>query len=220
MTALPPEQRPEREREAVARLAEEYRAKGYVVWVGGAVPSLPEELRGQQVDLVAKTEDGWILAEVKRRIDLQSDLRLKELAAKVAAVPHCKFELVVLESERDERPRPLEEAKELLSWADVVGAHHPGVAHVIRWSCFESVLLQLCHAQVIQVQPWTVERAIKVLYSDGQLDRAEYDMLMEAYRMRNAIVHRGGVAGPVRDLTNLGSLTLRLAASQGRSSAG
>jgi hypothetical protein len=84
------------------RVAADYRRQGYrVSWPNGDVP-IPSFLHDCHPDLIAERDDDHVVIDIKRSNRLRGSNDMKELAARIAAQPGWRFELVTLGSDGDE----------------------------------------------------------------------------------------------------------------------
>lgn len=205
MTELEPN-----ERRRLAQLAEEYRSKGYQVWVEPSAAELPEWLRLYRPDLVAQSADDSVVVEVRSRPSLSKDSSLSNLAAAIEKMPGWRFDLVVV-SPRRRAATPLgaslraDEIRDRLSQVDrLLQQRLLDAAFVLAWATAEASMREVAAQSNIALPELAPSKVIKTLYSQGVLSKEAYDNLVAAMQIRNAIVH--GFAppeDPVQHIRNL-----------------
>ena len=84
------------------RVAADYRRRGYRVTQPARSEALPSFLRDCHPDLIAERDDDHVVIEIKPSRALKNSNDLEELAARVAAQPGWRFELVALGGAGDE----------------------------------------------------------------------------------------------------------------------
>jgi hypothetical protein len=186
------------ESEAVARVAEAYRARGYGVELDTPLPAelgLPASFRA---DLVAYGPDELVLVEVKRRSALQGDETLQWIARAVAGHPRWRFELVLVPEPPQDMP-PMEHATGSESIDDALGAldsaermAEAGFAEGALLAAFaagEAVMRSIVMRLDPSAGSSTGLALAKTLVSLGEMEEGDVAWLTSAYRVRNAIAH-------------------------------
>jgi hypothetical protein len=98
------------EREAVERVAQEYREKGYEVITNPAASELPDFVREFPPDIIARSPKECVVIEVKNWVSAIERERLRAIARKVESRPGWRF-VVVSPGGGDRSPGPsLQEA--------------------------------------------------------------------------------------------------------------
>src|SRR3954468_13607670 len=92
-------------RDMLDRVAEDYRKRGYRVWVEPREKDLPDFLRDATPDLIAEREGEHVVVEVKRSPSDVDRRQLDETSRRIAAHPGWRF--VVMASAPDVRPDEL-----------------------------------------------------------------------------------------------------------------
>lgn len=94
----------DRERTRIAKLARDYKARGYQVYAELAGYESPDNIVGVKPDLVAKKGDETIIIEVKTRDTTKSGKdKIEKLARYAKSIPGARFDLVMT------NPRPAPE---------------------------------------------------------------------------------------------------------------
>jgi len=89
-----------REAQVIAKVADEYRRRGYEVDVMPSGPRLPEFLAGFQPDLIARSSFESVVVEVQVGTRTSVVERLREVAERVNAEPGWRFSLIFVNPDR------------------------------------------------------------------------------------------------------------------------
>jgi hypothetical protein len=100
MSAKTPEQR------ALERVAQEYRDRGYDVFVEPRDKNLPEFLAGTSPDLLASAAHESVVVEIRSISALRNSRDLEELAGRIRDRAGWRLELVTVTSERGSSDTP------------------------------------------------------------------------------------------------------------------
>ena len=179
------------------KTAEDYRSKGYEVFLDASIDFLP----GFTVDLLVRRGDEVRVIEVKSRPSLAADPKVRELARLIESRPGWTFELLLvgepekLASPPGARPfegenivRRVEEAEKSLE-AGLLEA-----AFLLAWSALEAATRTLIAAQGVSDRRITSPRfVLDQAIFHGTISREEYNALIRMLEYRNAIVHGFGV---------------------------
>ncbi|MEA2630548.1 MAG: hypothetical protein QOE66_767, partial [Chloroflexota bacterium] len=93
-------------------VADRYRAQGYKVVVRPGPDDLPEFAKDFKVEIIARRDDGGVLASVKKsQSDLEADREVPRYAEVTGKQPGWRFDVFVLGSESQPMPDK-REAKE------------------------------------------------------------------------------------------------------------
>jgi hypothetical protein len=202
------------ESQAITKIAEDYRRRGYNVAITPRGADVPEFLAGYQPDLIARSPTESVVVEVKVGTRTSIVERFREIAERVNHQPGWRFSLVyVSPSEPDQmmeaEPAPLPELQQRAREADsLLQANQPDAAFLLYWSTVEGSLRLLGRRAQLPLENLPSSALIRELYSSGELSREEFDTLMRLLPMRNRLVH--GLVGrtdranvePLRGLVN------------------
>lgn len=184
------------ERERLLQLAEEYRNKGYEVSFHPNPEDLPDFLRGYRPDLIARQGNESVIVEVKSRSSLNSSTQyLRNLAQVVERHPGWRFELVMTNPEdatyspKAESSLQRSEIETRLQVARQLAAQHPESAILYSWSLVEATLRLVAEHEGLSLQRFDPLYLVKQLVTEGVISRSEYQLLMNALSLRNAIAH-------------------------------
>jgi hypothetical protein len=189
----------------VERIAEQYRCEGYRVIRRPAAADLPPFAQGYDVDLVAFRDGESVLVQVKAsRKELQEDQQLLRLAEAVDHQPGWRLDLVVLGAGSPLRVAaqasepPVEKILESLADAEqMTRAGALSASCVISWAGLEAAMRHAARNAGLELANHSPPVLLRALYSDGLLDRDEFDRLNAALEIRNAVAH--GLALPSID---------------------
>src|SRR5262249_29732143 len=133
-----------------------------------------------------------VVVEVKTRGNVRRTDYWGELAAALKTKPGWRLELVV--ETREEGPHgPDLEIEEIRARLDdgqrlsESGMNY--AAMLVDWSATEAAMRRAAATEDIDLPDHRPATLISRLYSEGRLERDEYDFLLESFRTRNALVH-------------------------------
>lgn len=184
-------------REQVVR---EYRSRGYEVIVEPGREQLPEFLSPFQPDVVARGPGENVVIEIKPRSELARSGELERIAEAVQRQPGWRLELVVAEEPspsggtapslgREDLAGILGNVRAMLE-LDPQGAESFGkAAFLYAWSAAEVALRLLAEAEGIEIRRTDAPYLLTQLATHAVISRDEYDFLVHAMRVRNAIAH-------------------------------
>lgn len=192
----------QRHRDAVQRLAEQYRARGYDVIIEPEEGDRPGFLGEYRPDLIARSTAESVIVEVKLGTELAHGARLQPIAERVAQQPGWRFSLVVL-GEGDpgkvvpeSPPLPVAEISERIARAKTLSEQgSPDASFLLLWSSMEALLRVLAERAHIPLGTAPTSMLIRELYSAGELSREQFDVVMQMLSSRNSLVH--GFSSPV-----------------------
>jgi len=196
------------------QVAEEYRQRGYRVTITPPSRQLPDFLRGYRPDLVAESPDESVVIEVGPAGKGTEDGDWAKLAELVQQHPGWRLDLVI-DRQRNEKTLVVIDRQEIearlqeglhLSKANMLEA-----ALLITWSATEAAMRRVCKKQKVDLPDYRPATLVTRLYTDGLIERDEYDLLMRDMHMRDAVAHglrQDGVDAAA--IEQLRHLTLRL----------
>jgi len=185
------------ERERLLQLAEEYRNKGYEVVLHPSSEELPNFLRNYRPDMILRRGNEAVIIEVKSRRSLDSSSKqyLQNLAQSVEQHPGWRFELVMTNPEdaayssRAEGSLQQPEIEARLQVARQLATQHPESAILYSWSLVEATLRLVAEHEGMSLRRPDPLYLVKQLVTEGVISRPEYQLLMDALSLRNAIAH-------------------------------
>lgn len=183
------------ERERLLELAKEYRQKGYEVLLPPKPEDLPDFLQGYHPDLIVRRGEEKVVIEVKSRSSIASAQYLRGLSQAVEEHPGWRVELVMtnpenaLHSVKVEGSLQEHEITSQLQAARELTVHHPEAAILYTWSLAEATLRLLTNQEGLDSSRPEPLRLLKQLATEGMISQAEYQSLMNAFGLRNAIAH-------------------------------
>lgn len=184
------------ENRRIRSVAQDYRDQGYVVVVRPGKQDLPTFLADYAVDLYVHNGDDHAIVEVKTRSSLTSAEQLTQLASVLQDRPGWRLDLVMVKA-RDKRfvEEPIQilneaeveerfrQAEELLACKQDIGAM------LLAWTATEAAMRLVARHESVGLKEQSPAYLVKQLFSTGVLDRNQYELLDEAVRFRNTIVH-------------------------------
>ncbi|RLC16295.1 MAG: hypothetical protein DRI57_11455 [Deltaproteobacteria bacterium] len=178
------------------KLAEEYHKQGYEVLFRPDSEKLPDFLRPFRPDiLVFKDEIKKVIA-VKSRASLSDNPQIRELARLIQGRKGWEFEIVIVRIGEDiylsEETEPYSEEDITYKIEDAkkfMNSSHFEAAFLYVWSANEAALRLVSERENIDIKINNPLYIIKNLTTEGIISKNDYDMLMSARKIRNAIVH-------------------------------
>lgn len=184
-----------RESQVIAKVAEDYRRRGYDVDVVPRGPRLPEFLRGFQPDLIARSSTESVVVEVKVGTRTSVAERFRDVAERVNRQPGWRFSLVFVNPDRPDeiseaQPAPLSTLQDRARNADALSqAGQSEAAFLLFFSALEGILRFLGQRAQLPIESLPTSTLIRELYSAGEIDRSQFESLMRFLPVRNELVH-------------------------------
>ena len=172
-------------------VAEKYRQLGYKVTVSPPSKELPRFLSKFRPDIVAEGPDESVVVEVTSPGKERGAAYWKELSRVVQRQPRWRLELIADASKRRTRQTMNKElAKTRLLEGQRLGEQGMLAASLlITWSAVEAAMRLAAKENEIDLPDERPAVLISRLYTDGVLERQEYDFLVDAFGVRNAVAH-------------------------------
>jgi len=182
----------------VEQVAEKYQAEGYTITLHPGRGKLPSFAADFGVDFLAIKGDEHVAVQVKAsRDELRKDPDTLKMAEVINAQPGWRFDLVVINAETpkeqftaeateptlDEIQRNLDYAEKAIATGDL---DYP---FLISWGSLEAAMRNAARSNGLEVKTYTPSSLLRVLYSNGLLERDEFDWLNRTMKIRNAAVH-------------------------------
>jgi hypothetical protein len=183
------------EREAVERVAQEYRQKGYEVSINPPASELPDFVREFPPDIIARSPKECVVIEVKNWVSAIERERLRAVARKVESRPGWRF-VVVSPGGSDRSPGPslkdLDETQVVALLDESAELGQRNLIHaaiLISWAGLEAAMRRVAQANEIEGRRSDAAALLRELVSNGIVDRDRYRDLTEALRVRRAVAH-------------------------------
>jgi uncharacterized protein YutE (UPF0331/DUF86 family) len=195
-------------------IAELYKERGYKVTVSPRPNRLPKFLSKFKPDIVAEGPNESVVVEVKSSNKVRDTNYWRELTAIVQRHPGWRLELVVNNSSKAQNLETINQKLinerfqegQQLSKQGMLAA-----SLLIIWSALEAAMRIASKKNEVDLPDLRPATVITRLYSDGLLEREEYDFLLDCMRLRNSVAH-GFYEGRIKKslLTRLQQISLRL----------
>jgi hypothetical protein len=181
-------------------IAQQYRSLGYKVAVSPSAKQLPRFLSKFRPDILAERPDESVVVEMKSSSRTRGTDYWRALTKVIGKHPGWRVELVVDDPSQREIPQTIN--KELITQRLQEGrllAEQGLLAAslLITWSALEAAMRLAGSSYEIDLPDLRPATVISRLYTDGVIDREEYDFLLDCMQMRNAVAH-GFYKGKVR----------------------
>jgi hypothetical protein len=166
------------------------------------------------INTVAEGPNDSVVVELKSPSKIRGTDYWKRLAEVVREHPGWRLELVMNDKSRRRPPETIDRGRILerlqeghqLSEQEMFAA-----ALLVTWSAAEAAMRLASKDNEVELPDFRPATVISRLYSDGLLDRDEYDFLIDCMQLRNSVAH-GFYEGRLRltMLKRLQLLTMRL----------
>ena len=195
-------------------IAEDYKQRGYKVYVSPPAKRLPRFLSRFSPDIVAEGPNESVVVEVKSTARLRGTEYWKQLYSAVQQHPGWRLELVIDNVWNRPTPKTINERQiedRLQEGHRLTEQGMLAASLLITWAALEAAMRLASKNNEVELPDFRPQTLISRLYSDGLLERKEYDFLLDAMRVRNAVAH-GFHEGRIRLtlLKRLQRLTQRL----------
>lgn len=172
-------------------VAEKYRQLGYKVTVSPPSKELPRFLSKFRPDIVAEGPDESVVVEVTSSAKERGAAYWKELSRVVQRHPRWRLELI---ADASRRRMGQTMTKELAKTRLVEGQRLAdqgmlAASLLITWSAAEAAMRLAAKENEIDLPDQRPAVVISRLYTDGVLERKEYDFLVDLFGVRNAVAH-------------------------------
>ena len=180
---------------AIAKVAEDYRRRGYEVAIRPAGGDLPEFLEGHVPDIIARSPGESVVVDIKVGTRSSVAGRLKDLAERVSRQPGWRLSVVfVSPAEPDQpieaEPATLDQLVQRAGQADALfAADQLEAAFLLLWSALEGGMRLLGRQAQLPVENLPPSAVIRELYSSGELSHDEFQALLRLLPVRNFLVH-------------------------------
>ena len=209
------------EAQVLAKVAEDYRQRGYAVDVEPSGPTLPAFLGGFRPDLIARRPGDNVIVEVKVGTRTSVADRLRDVAERVTREPGWRFSVVFADPGRPDQfteaqPAPLALVEERVQNAQhLLDSGQVEAAFLLLWTSVEGILRIFGERAQLPLASLPPSALIRELYSAGEISREQFETLMRLLPLRNELVH--GFGSPaVGEAEQLGLLVHSLLAEARR----
>jgi hypothetical protein len=187
------------------QVADRYRAQGYNIVIRPRPDDLPAFAKDFNVEIIARRDDGGVLASAKKtQGDLEADREVPRYAEVAAKQPGWRFDVIVLGPET----RPMLEKRDATEPSDedtrqaigdverMLQAGFVQQALIAAWAVLETAMRRRLRAGGEEAGWGSSPRTmLNELYSGGVLQSSVFRDLEGIFHSRSAIVH--GFATPV-----------------------
>lgn len=179
------------ERRRVQELADRYQAEGYDVLAEPSKEELPEFLRPFHPDLIALRPDRSVAVEVRAQDKIRRADYWREFASAVKSHPEWHLEVLI--------HAPQEDTGDSISQGEIENLLRRSAALtqqgefnaslLLAWSAAEAAMRLVAEKYNVTSLNFGPEALTSRLFSEGLLDRQDYDFLVACLRQRNAVAH-------------------------------
>jgi hypothetical protein len=178
--------------ERVYKVAEEYKQRGYKVIIEPSPKQLPEFLTTFRPDLIAESSNESVIIELKSSSKARPEDYWSKLANTIQQHPGWRFELIVNDTEKRNRPETItpDKIKKFLEEGQRLAKEKRLTASLLlTWSATEAAMRLASKNHEVDLPDFRPATVISRLYTDGVLERDEYNFLLDCMRIRSAIAH-------------------------------
>ena len=202
------------EQDRLRKIAESYKQRGYKVTVSPPAERLPKFLSTFAPDIVAKGRNESVVVQVRSPGRLRGTSYWERLLSAVRQHPRWRIELVMDEVDNRPNPRTINERQieeQLQEGERLAEQGMLAAGLLVTWAASEAAMRRAGKKHEVEFPDFRASTLITRLYSDGLLERKEYDFLLDVMRVRIAVAH-GFVDRSVKlsSLSRLQGLTRRL----------
>jgi hypothetical protein len=183
-------------RRKIQELANDYEMRGYNVLIEPATTELPAFLANFHPDIVAYGPEDSIVVEVKVGTSTSAAERYRELAETIQQRPGWRFSLVVVDPRSDDvapsTQQLLDREKIVVCLKEARELTKRGVkeaAFVLLWMSLEALLRHIAYREALPLERLPSSALLKELFSLGLLSRHGLNVALQAFSVRNALVH-------------------------------
>jgi len=203
------------EQRRIREVAEGYRRRGYRVVVEPDPQSLPDFLTGFRPDILAESPEEEVIVEVKPTGAVSPDY-WQRLSETVLQHPGWRLELVVTDP-LESGPRELlgeDEIRDSLDEAatQARAARRAAASFLLAWAATEGAMRLTAAKHNLELPDQNPGTLITRLYTDGLMEREDYDQLLLAQAQRNAVAHGFRREVTPEDVERLRSIAERILA--------
>jgi uncharacterized protein YutE (UPF0331/DUF86 family) len=183
----------------IREIAQKYRQMGFKVIIEPSGLQLPGFLRntGLRPDMIAEGTDESIVVEIKVPGKIHPIEYWEELIKLVQQQPGWRLEMVVGGSSETDALADLPgiQISERLKEAESLAVQGLlGAALLVAWSAVEAAMRIACKKYEVKLPDFRPAALISGLYTDGLIEREDYDVLINIMRVRNSVAHGYNVA--------------------------
>ncbi|HXU36142.1 MAG TPA: hypothetical protein VN937_07230 [Blastocatellia bacterium] len=190
-------------------IAEEYKNRGYKVTVSPPAKKLPKFLSRFRPDLVAEGAHESVVVEVQSPSRKRGSDYWTALSDVLQKHPGWRLDLV-LNGASERPPKTIDEQLVRTRLDEGRSLAEQGMlaaSLLITWSAIEAAMRLACSRNDVELPDLRTATVITRLYTDGVIEREEYDFLVKSMRVRDKVAHgfeqRGIRAGSLRRLERI-----------------
>ncbi len=186
------------ENNRLLKIADKYRNQGYEVTFHPNSEDLPSFLKNYRPDLIVRRGEQTVVVEVKSRFSLSSlpPHYLSGLAEVIEKHQSWRLDLVMDNSE-DDNPYPSksegslqrQEIESRLAIAKQIVGQNLESSILYTWSLVEATLRLISEKEELSLKKIDPLSLVKQLTYEGIISRSDYQLLMNALSLRNAVAH-------------------------------
>lgn len=186
------------EAHVIAKVADDYRQRGYEVDLEPSGANLPDFLAGFRPDLIARRPGDNVVVEVKIGTRTSIADRLHDVAERVSKEPGWRFSLVFANPDQpnevtDGAPASLAVLEQRVQDAErLLAAGEKEASFLLLWSAVEGILRLLGERALLPLSSLPPSALIRELYSAGEISSQPFEALMRLLPIRNQLVHGFG----------------------------
>ncbi len=186
------------EREQLLKIADKYRNQGYEVTFHPNSEDLPIFLKNYRPDMIVRRGEETVVVEVKSRSSLSTlpPHYLSDLAEVIEKHHSWRLDLV-MDNSGDDNPYPpksegslqRQEIESRLPIAKQIVGQNLESSILYVWSLVEATLRLISEKEELNLKKFDPLSLVKQLTYEGIISRSDYQLLMNALSLRNAVAH-------------------------------
>jgi REase_AHJR-like len=181
---------------AIARIAAEYEARGYVVLKRPTGANLPPFLASYSPDLIARGPTESVVIDVRTAQHGSVADKLSDVARDISSMPGWRLEVVAVPGDYDgivpSAATLLSRDEIALIRIDAATLYDRGAtlgAFFLYWSVVEAILRRLATANSLPLERLPTSRLLGELSSQGVISRSSHENARNLLAIRNRLSH-------------------------------
>ena len=202
----------QKQQQTAQELARRYQSEGYEVIVEPMKDEIPDFLRYFHPDLIALRSDRSVAVEIKTSRRVRRADYWRELAEAVRAQPTWHLEIV-----SDGSPEPAEESisqeeieEQVQHSVALAEAGELSASLLLASSALEAAMRLTAERFNVHASDPRPQSLANRLYSEGLMDREDYDSSLASLRQRDAVAHGFRQKVSVDELSRLDTIVRNL----------
>ncbi len=184
--------------DAVRKVAEDYRRRGYDVEIKPRGSSIPDFVEGALPDLIARRSNESVVVGVQYGTRYSVSDKWGEVARRARQEPGWRFDLVFVAPDESEpvfeglKPSLAALEQRARSAGTLLQGTESEAAFLLLWSALEGTLRLIADRETLPVTTLPTSAILRELYSAGELSRQQFHEALRLLPIQNQLVHGAG----------------------------